>query len=434
MSDYNNSNTLEKPFSDPANESALGLSQHVENGSKYSEKRRDIVLPAALAVATSNALSNQKYIFSNALSPRLTLKKHLAKKQIHHNDDVVFAHWHDADKFQQGMMFGLVMQLAVARDKSDDMIFPFTVRPLRTNKTFYNASDAVLANKFTDHLTKELKKLGIDQPEFYYNITGRGKKRHIHGSVRLPSSFHDAQRKGGAPAIKSIHDALKRSCGLTPTKHKQISDRDNRNKLYKFAISAPNAKGGFTEQYNNFNNPYGHMVYVDEPLFADLGQIGWSPYILTNGNVSNNKIKRTKNLAAEAKRVNDLLYSRIEELRSCRDWGDNTARFEIITKGWADVLFDYVMSSSNTKEERTTEFTDSDKRAEPILTAESYNVAHRVNEDCVRSDKPMSSRNRSITPTQTASREESTLDDLVAEINELNALIEKKRKTIMNMK
>eukprot|EP01156_Anaeramoeba_ignava_P002990 Anaeramoba_ignava/a220319_111.p1 GENE.a220319_111~~a220319_111.p1 ORF type:complete len:431 (-),score=-23.20 a220319_111:176-1468(-) len=428
MDDYNNYNTSEKPFSDPVNESAFSLHKHVENGSKYSEKRRDIVLPAALAIATSHALRNQKYIFSNPLSPLLTLKKHLTKRQIHQNDDVAFTHWQDADKFQQGMVFGLVMQLAVARDNSDDMIFPFTVRPLRTNKTFYNASDAVLANKFTDHLTKELKTLGIDQPEFYYNITGKGKKRHIHGSVRLPPSFHDVQRKGGAPAIKSIHDALKRSCGLTPTQHKQISGRDNRNKLYKFAISAPNAKGGFTEQYNNFNNPYGHMVYVDEPLFADLGQIGWSPYILTNGNVSNNKIKRTKNLAAEAKRVNDLLYSRIEELRSCRDWGDNTARFEIVTKGWADVLFDYVMSSSNTNEERTTEYTDTYKRAEPTVNIESYNVAHRANEDGICSEKPMSSNEKGITSTQTALHEESTLDDLVAEIKELNALIEKKEK------
>ena len=55
-----------------------------------------------------------------------------------------------------------------------------------------------------------------------------------------------------------------------------------------------------------------------------------------------NNIHRTKKLAVDAVCINDNLYAEYERLRSCSDWCDNSPRFDLITKAWAEVIRDYV--------------------------------------------------------------------------------------------
>lgn len=314
-----------------------------KSAENFSEKQKRENTSYALASSVSQAIRELGYIcyITNPISPTLTLDKYRTTLNIQNDSEVDLSRWVKADKFQRGMILNLALQVNVARDKSNDLAFPFTVRPLQRNETFFNASDEALANKFTDQFTKELKqRLGILRPEYYYVITGRGAKRHIHGSVRLPAAFHDLNK---ATATREAYQALKRACGLTDRLEKTIAREDKRSKLYKFAISSLNTTGGIHQVYARANKPYGLMADFGDPLRADIGQLHWSQYILTGSNKSGNKIRATRELFGDARLINDELSRKLTELRSCPDWSDNAPRFDRTIEVWKETLKDIIL-------------------------------------------------------------------------------------------
>lgn len=309
-------------------------------GGASSEKQQSIILRSALAKSAREAIDTQSCLISNNyIDPIIT------KKGIHPNSEIRFKNWKKADKYQKGLIYGLRILLNAEISKSDDVVLPFTVRTLRENKAFYDATDTELANKFRDHLKKGLRtSLYISEPEFFFIITGNGDKRHIHGCMRVPSSHYDDEQ---LTATKQVHDVLKRACGLTDRLCATISSQYNTNRqLYRFAIASPNPNGKsrFDEQGRelaNPNRPYGHMVYIDPPSKAGFMQDNWMNYILSERNQSN-KIYSTQPLKSESEELNGRLHKALKDLRSCSSWTDNKPKFELITRAWTEVLSDCI--------------------------------------------------------------------------------------------
>lgn len=340
----------------------------------FSDKQKSKILRAALARSTRKAIDKQNCLIgSNSIDPTIT------KKGIHPNSEIQFKNWKKADRYQKGLVYGLRILLNAEISKSDDVVLPFTVRTLRENKSFCDATDTELANKFRDHLKKGLRtELHISEPEFFFIITGKGDKRHIHGCMRVPSSQCDDEQ---LTVTKQVHDVLKRACGLTDRLRDNIASQYNTNReLYKFAIASPNPNGKsrFDEQgreLTNPNRPYGHMVYIDPPSKAGFMLDNWMHYILSERNQSN-KIYSTQTLKGQSEELNGRFHESLKELRSCNDWTDNKPKFYQITEAWADVLSDYIDSSSNEQEHttedmpKTTSLSDSegdiDKRASTV--------------------------------------------------------------------
>ncbi|MGI2881090.1 hypothetical protein ACRTDO_09775 [Vibrio furnissii] len=304
--------------------------------SDYSEKLEWTIMRSTLARSAFQTLRKVRNICSLS-----TLDNYLSKRGIPVNSNVVFESWDNASKQQQALVYHLTLQLNVVRSKSDDMVFPFTVRPLQSNETFYGASDKVLSTKFTDHFTKELKKvLGVDCPEYYYNITGKGSKRHIHGSVRLPVAFYDNE---ALTATEDAYNVLKRACGLTEQKRRQIMQGDKRGKEYKFAIAARNSTGYSNGKGASVDKPYGMMADFGCPeVDASYSQERWASYVISGNNKSQNKINRTKGLAAEAGRLNDLLHAALNDLRSRSTWDNDCSKLEKVITAWEQVMMDEV--------------------------------------------------------------------------------------------
>lgn len=316
-----------------------------------SEKQQSIILRTALARSVREAIDARNCFISNkSIVPTIT------KKGIPPNSEVQFKNWKKADRYQRGLIYGLRILLNAEISKSDDVVLPFTVRTLRENKAFFDATDTELANKFRDHLKKGLRtELHISEPEFFFIITGKGDKRHIHGCMRVPSSHYDDEQ---LTATKQVHDVLKRACGLTDRLRDNIASQYNTNReLYKFAIASPNPNG--KSRFNQGrelvapHRPHGHMVYIDPPSKAGFMQDNWMHYILSERNQSN-KIYNTQTLKGQSEELNGRFHDALKELRSCRSWTDNKPKFELITNSWAEVLLDY-MDSSNDKREHTTE-------------------------------------------------------------------------------
>ncbi|MEJ6079068.1 hypothetical protein MT391_11100 [Vibrio sp. 1-Bac 57] len=329
-----------------------------------SEKRPNVIRASALTWSIRRANSANNY-----LSCRDTyyeyLHKFLNKRGIRHNTDIEFLKWDKNQAVQQkAQLFHLTMHLNIIKEGSDDFVFPFSLWPLRSNKSFFLASDNKLSEKFNKSLNDALMGLKIE-PEYYYVITGESnpndKKncRHIHGCIRLPASFYDPQN---FTAVKAIYDILKRACGLTETREKQINKSDKRTSEYRFAIAAIN------KNRPDLNKPYGHMLNIGEPLTDHWSQEHWSEYIICDRNTPNN-IHRTKKLAVDAVCINDNLYAEYERLRSCSDWCDNSPRFDLITKAWAEVIRDYVKPTES-KDEVTADTNPkpTERKAKPSYT------------------------------------------------------------------
>ena len=312
-----------------------------------SEKRPNKIIAAALTLSIRRAISTSDY-FSCIDTYNKSLYKFLDKRGIRHNTDIDFLKWDKNQAAQQkAQLFHLTMHLNVIKEGNDDLIFPFSLWPLRSNESFFLSSDEKLSEKFNKSLNDALIKLKID-PEYYYVITGESnpsdKKnyRHIHGCVRLPASFYDPQNY---TAVKAIYDILKRACGLTETREKRITKSDKRTNEYRFAVAAIN------NHRPDLNKPYGHMLDIGEPLTPDWSQEHWSEYIISDRNTPNN-IHRTKKLAVETVSLNDSLYTEYEKLKSCGDWTNNSPRFDLITKAWAEVIDDYIKPTSS-RDEKT---------------------------------------------------------------------------------
>ncbi|MFG0773744.1 hypothetical protein ACF8PD_18180 [Vibrio plantisponsor] len=313
-----------------------------------SEKQKSEILRSALAISALEAIDKKNCLIgSNSIDPTIT------KKGIHPNSEVQFKNWKKADRYQRGLIYGLRILLNAEISKSDDVVLPFTVRTLRENKAFFDATDTELASMFRDHLKKGLRtELHISEPEFFFIITGMGDKRHIHGCIRVPSSQYDDEQ---LTATKQVHDVLKRACGLTDRLRDNIASQYNTNReLYRFAIASPNPNGNsrFDEQGReqaNPHRPYGHMVYIDPPSKAGFMQDNWMSYILSERNHSNN-IYGTQTLKGQSEELNGRLHDVLKELRSCSDWTDNKPKFYQITDAWAEVLNDCMDSSSNVQE------------------------------------------------------------------------------------
>lgn len=339
----------------------------------FSEKQKSKILRSALARSAREAIDKQSYfIGSNSIDPTIT------NKGIHPNSEIRFKNWKKADRYQKGLIYGLRILLNAEISKSDDVVLPFTVRTLRENKAFFDATDTELANMFRDHLKKGLRtELHISEPEFFFIITGKGNKRHIHGCMRVPSSQYDDEQ---LTATKQVHDVLKRACGLADRLRDNIASQYNTNReLYRFAIASPNPNGKSRlnqgrEQVTP-HRPYGHMVYIDPPSKAGFMQDNWMHYILSERNQSSN-IYGTQALKGQSEELNGRLHNAFKEVRSYNDWTNSKPKFYQITEAWADVLSDYMDSSINEQEHtaedtpKTTSLNDSqgaiNKRASPL--------------------------------------------------------------------
>jgi hypothetical protein len=326
------------------------------DGQKYnsvnsSEKQKSTNVASALTWSVRRAISKEKYLSCdhryNTYSCdhryntyRAQLDKFIKKRGIAHNAKIELLAWGQNRRIQQkGQLFHLTMHLNVMRDGDNDLIFPFSLWPLRSNKSFYNASDEKLAEKFTQSLKKELKALNLNsKPEYYYIITGepnpkdKGNLRHIHGCLRLPSSLYDELH---CTAVKEVYDALKRACGLSKTRKDRISKGDKRGGEYKFAVTSLDSKRP------DKNKPYGYMVDLGDPLKPDWSQERWSEYIVSKRNQPNN-IHRSDNLITATVLINDQLHAELEKLKLCGDLADNTSRFERTTIAWEAVISDYI--------------------------------------------------------------------------------------------
>lgn len=317
-----------------------------------SEKQKSETLRLALARSTREAIDMKNCLIgSSSIDPTIT------KKGIHPNSEIQFKNWKKADRYQRGLMYGLRILLNAEISESDDVVLPFTLHTLPESKAFYDATNTELANNFRDHLKKGLRtQLHISEPEFFFIITGKGDKRHIHGCMRVPSSHYDDEQ---LTATKQVHDVLKRACGLTDRLRDNIASQYNSNReLYRFAIASPNPNGKsrFDKQGKeqaNPHRPYGHMVYIDPPSKAGFMQGNWMHYILSERNQSN-KIYSTQTLKGQSEELNGRFHDSLKELRSCLDWTDNKPKFYQITDAWAKVLRDYIESSCN-EQEHTTE-------------------------------------------------------------------------------
>lgn len=343
----------------------------------FSEKQKSVILRSALAISAREAIDKQNCLIgSSSIDPTIT------ERGIPPNSEIRFKNWKKADRYQKGLIYGLRILLNAKISKSDDVVLPFTVRTLRDNKAFYDATDTELASMFRDHLKKGLRtELHISEPEFFFIITGKGDKRHIHGCIRVPSSQYDDEQ---LTATKQVHDVLKRACGLTDRLRDNIASQYNTNReLYRFAIASPNPNGNsrFDEQGReqaNPHRPYGHMVYIDPPSKAGFMQDNWMSYILSERNHSNN-IYGTQALKGQSEELNGRLHDALKELRSCSDWTDNKPKFYQITEAWTDVLSDYMDSPSNEQEHtaedmpKTTSLSDSEGDIDKIASTLEIN-------------------------------------------------------------
>lgn len=330
----------------------------------FSEKQKAKILRVALARSTKQAIDGQNCLIgSSSIDPTI------AKKGIHPNSEIQFKNWKNANRYQKGLIYGLRILLNAEISKSDDVVLPFTLHTLPENKAFFDATDTELASMFRDHLKKGLRtELHISEPEFFFIITGKGDKRHIHGCMRVPLSQYDEEQ---LTATKQVHDVLKRACGLTDRLRDNIANQyDSNRELYRFAIASPNPNGKsrFDKQGKeqaNPHRPYGHMVYIDPPSKAGFMLDNWMHYILSERNKSN-KIYGTQTLKGQSEELNGRLHDALKELRSCNDWTDSKPKFYQITETWAEVLSDYMNSPSNEQEHtaedmpKTTSLSDSE--------------------------------------------------------------------------
>lgn len=332
MNDYttrhNESTHLSNVSNDPISAKSSG---------DYSEKTYTSLTRSALTWCVKQSVCNPRYIFGID-----AIDKFLTKRDIEATAEIDFKSAKKASHYQKGLMRHLAMHVNIQASESNDVVLPFTVRPLRINKTFFDTTNAELAKKFTDQFRKELRNaLGIVEPEFYYIITGKGSKRHIHGCMRISEALYDDDQ---LTATKPVYDALKRSCGLTDENRELIARRDRRKAMYKFAISSPNMTGNSGKDRANPNRPYGHMAYIDSTARADYSQEKWAHYILSARNRSN-KIYGTKKLAGEANELNDKFYSELKKLRSDNGWNNNRARFKEVIVAWSKVVADEISST-----------------------------------------------------------------------------------------
>lgn len=388
MKDFNTKATDGAPVSQKKKRSSTNKGK-----GDISEKQKSETLRLALARSTREAIDKKNCLIgSSSIDPTIT------NKGIHPNSEIRFKNWKKADRYQKGLIYGLRILLNAEISKSDDVVLPFTVRTLRENKAFFDATDTELASMFRDHLKKGLRtELHISEPEFFFIITGKRDKRHIHGCMRVPSSQYDDEQ---LTATKQVHDVLKRACGLTDSLRDNIASQYNTNReLYRFAIASPNPNGNsrFDKQGKeqaNPHRPYGHMVYIDTPSTAGFMQGNWMHYILSERNQSN-KIYSTQTLKGQSEELNGRFHDSLKELRSCNDWTDNKPKFYQITDAWAEVLRDYMESSSNKQEyttedmPKTTSLSDSqgdiDKRA-PMLEINRFSSPRPAEGDCKNID------------------------------------------------